>query len=94
MDTLIGGIFPTFACLFVLKNKMHIMTMGGWLLFKTLALVEDHSGIELPFSMFNVLPFASSMSDHYHHHLNNDGNYGSFLKIWDALFGTLKGGDS
>lgn len=90
VDTLIGGIFPTFACLLVLKTRMHIMTLGAWLMFKMMAVMEDHSGLEIGWSMFNAFPMTSGRSEHFYHHFNNDGNYGSFFTVWDRVFGTKR----
>jgi sterol desaturase/sphingolipid hydroxylase (fatty acid hydroxylase superfamily) len=37
---------------------------------------------------YRLIPFAGSSADHEHHHSINSGNYGTFLRVWDALLGS------
>jgi sterol desaturase/sphingolipid hydroxylase (fatty acid hydroxylase superfamily) len=55
-----------------------------------MAATGNHSGYEFSWSMFHILPSTSAASEHHFHHSKNDGNYGSFILIWDILFGTIR----
>eukprot|EP01138_Halocafeteria_seosinensis_P006839 gb/GECG01006993.1/.p1 GENE.gb/GECG01006993.1/~~gb/GECG01006993.1/.p1 ORF type:complete len:371 (+),score=11.57 gb/GECG01006993.1/:1-1113(+) len=66
---------------------------GMWVLWVAWRVAEtccSHSGYDLPFLPFHLLPFQSSASFHNFHHSRNVGNYSSFFTHWDWLMGTDK----
>lgn len=66
----------------------HLSTMLTWMLFRIGETLVHHSGYEIPFSVWKALPFAADSTVHDLHHSENTGNYGSFLIVWDTIFGT------
>lgn len=70
------------------QSRIHIVTWFTWVFIRTLNTGEGHSGLNFPWSPFRVVPFSSTSTFHDYHHYKNVGNYGSFLIVWDTLFGT------
>lgn len=72
----------------------HLATLYVWTVWRVLETVAHHSGYELPTSMFTLLPFQGDAGAHDLHHSRGggispaSGNFGSFSKLWDRLFGT------
>lgn len=74
----------------VLKSKIHFITLNAWILMRVIETKDAHCGFEFPFSMFKAIPFTTGAAFHNFHHLKNVGNYATFTRIWDGLFGTDK----
>lgn len=80
----------------ILGSKCHIVTLFTWIVWRTYATAEVHSGYELAFSPVRMLPFASNFThlfegssySHDFHHSKNVGNFGSFFTWWDHIMGT------
>ena len=87
-EFLASNIFPLFSSLLILGKRMHIVTFIGWIFFRILETHECHSGYEFSWSMFSAIPFMNDSAYHNFHHLKNIGNYTSFFRLWDTLFGT------
>jgi len=72
----------------------HLATLYVWTVFRICETVAHHSGYELPTSVFTLLPFQGDAAAHDLHHSRGggvgaaSGNYASFFKTWDAVFGT------
>ena len=49
---------------------------------------DEHTGYNLPWSLFRLVPYCSDAKFHDFHHSNNTGNFSSFLRVWDSLFDT------
>ena len=49
---------------------------------------DEHSGYKFSWSMQRVLPFHLHQDEHFYHHSENIGSYGSFFEIWDSVFGS------
>lgn len=69
------------------NGGLHISTLFYYHCFRWLETVDSHSGYELPFSPFHVLPFFGGARMHDHHHRAFNGSYGASF-IWDRLCGT------
>jgi len=80
LTTVSGGL--------ILNNRMHAYTFYVWLFWRLMDTTELHSGYELPWSMFRVLPFATPTSHHDYHHSHNIGTFGSYFCFWDTIWGT------
>jgi methylsterol monooxygenase/4-alpha-methyl-delta7-sterol-4alpha-methyl oxidase len=70
------------------QSRVHIITWLTWVFIRTMNTGEGHSGYNFPWSPFRVIPFSSTSTFHDFHHYKNLGNYGSFMILWDAIFGT------
>ena len=66
----------------------HASTMYVWIIFRVSETVVNHSGYNLPWAMFQLLPFQGSAQGHDDHHSKNTGNYGSLFTLWDHAMGT------
>lgn len=86
----LGNILPLFASLMILRDNMHVVTLMSWIFFRNTETHECHSGYEFPWSVYTAIPFMNDSSYHNFHHLKNIGNYASFFKFWDSIFGTNK----
>ena len=90
VEYVLGNALPSLIGLFIFKRRVHAVSFLNWINVRMLETHEGHSGIELPFSPFGVLPFSTGGEYHSFHHEKNSGNYGSMTSIWDDLFGTSK----
>ena len=88
IEFLLSNVVPLLACTLVLGKRIHMVTFMGFALFRILETNETHSGYEFPWSMYQILPFATDATYHNFHHLKNIGNYGSMFRCWDTLFQT------
>ncbi len=84
----IGTMMAIFASIYIFGSSMHLLTFVGFTFIRTIETNETHSGYEFTFSIFRVIPWATDSTYHNYHHLKNVGNYSSFFRIWDKLFGT------
>jgi len=66
----------------------HCVTLYVWVVFRQSETITNHSGYALPWSMFSLLPFQGSATDHDLHHSKNTGNFGSLFNWWDWFCGT------
>ena len=91
LEFFLGNLLPVFLSVFILKNHLHFVTFVGFVILRTLGTAEGHSGYEFVYTMSHLpLPFGNDSRYHEFHHLKNMGNYGSFFRVWDSLFGTNK----
>ena len=88
LEFVIGNSLPVFAVLFILKSRMHVVTLSTWLNLRLLSTHAGHSGYEMPLSLYKVLPNTTTGIYHCYHHIKNAGNYGSTFGFWDKFFGT------
>ncbi|KAI8894344.1 hypothetical protein BC833DRAFT_605239 [Globomyces pollinis-pini] len=89
LETLILGIGVFLGPLFwSCYYRLHVFTMGIWLAVRLIQAVDSHSGYDFPWSMHHYIPFWAGADFHDYHHAAFVGNYGSFFRIWDWLFGT------
>lgn len=86
VESALGNALPfSIPCLLF---GFHQVTMWAWLVWRILETVDGHSGYELPWSPFRLIPFSGSAYHHDAHHSLNTGNYSSFFTWWDKLCGT------
>ena len=88
LEFIIGNSLPVFAVLYILKSRMHVVTLSTWLNLRLLSTHAGHSGYEMPLSLYKVLPSTTTGIYHCYHHIKNAGNYGSTFAFWDTFFGT------
>jgi sterol desaturase/sphingolipid hydroxylase (fatty acid hydroxylase superfamily) len=67
---------------------VHAYTLLTWMVCRITETCDGHSGYDLPFMPFRLMPFAGTSAAHDAHHSINTGNYGTFLRVWDPLLGT------
>ena len=72
----------------MLESKMHFFTQMVWYVVRISETAEGHSGYDVPWSPFRVIPFSTSPAYHDFHHYENTGNYSSLFVHWDTFFGT------
>jgi sterol desaturase/sphingolipid hydroxylase (fatty acid hydroxylase superfamily) len=87
-DGILGVLLPVLAPAFFFR--MHFWTFICWVQIHAAHTYFDHSGYDLPYSPFQLIPFGSRSRAHYFHHSHNMGNYGVYFPIWDWMFGTDK----
>lgn len=87
LEFIIGNAVPVIAGPLLLGN-VHAYTLLQWIAFRVWETVDGHSGYDLPWQPFRLIPFAGAASDHDAHHAKNTGNFESFLSLWDNLLGT------
>lgn len=72
----------------LMGKNTHLFTYYIWVFIRICETTDGHSGYEFPWSPYRLLAFSAGQEYHNYHHLNFDGNYGSFLTIWDRIFNT------
>mmetsp|Transcript_45517 Transcript_45517/g.114541 ORF Transcript_45517/g.114541 Transcript_45517/m.114541 type:complete len:265 (+) Transcript_45517:137-931(+) len=86
IEELLANLTPTL--LAPILCGTHMFTLWLWTLVRTLETVDAHSGYNLPFSPFYLLPFVGGADRHDFHHSHNVGTYGAFFTFWDDVMGT------
>jgi len=66
----------------------HAIVWVVWALVRIGETLDSHSGYDVPWSPFRLIPFSGSSGHHDFHHSHVVGNYGTFFLWWDALCGT------
>ncbi|CAB9526065.1 Methylsterol monooxygenase 1 [Seminavis robusta] len=90
LETVFGNIFPFVSGPFLLQYRMHGWAFCIWGIFRLAASLENHSGYEFPWSMFQAIPFKAPTEYHDFHHNRNQGTYSGVLRFWDCVYGTNK----
>lgn len=92
IEFILGNVLPAGLGPFLLSltTNIHITTIWAWTIFGIGATVEQHSGFELPFSPYGIVPFTFSSSYHDFHHTRYKFNYSSNFVFWDFIFGDNK----
>ena len=90
LEFVFGNLLPAASCPLLLGTRMHFTTAFTWYALRFIESAEGHSGYEVSWSPFRVLPFGSDFAYHAYHHSHNIGNYSSFFTIWDTVFGSNK----
>ena len=67
---------------------MHVRTLLAWTLIRTGETADGHSGYEVPWSPYRLVPFAAGARYHDFHHTHNLGNYSSMSSLWDTVMGS------
>ena len=82
------NVIPVFIGTLILGKRMHLASVFGLVGMRTMEAYDGHCGYNLSWSPFKLLPMQVEGNYHDYHHEGNVGNYGSFTKIWDTVFGT------
>lgn len=69
---------------------LHISTTMIWFIFRFWHNNSTHVGYNFPWWPTSLIPFTLNDEFHDFHHTHNSGNYGLYLRIWDAIFGDTK----
>lgn len=88
LEFVIGNVLPFWIPIMLFKGKIHVITIGTFMLWNILETHETHSGYTFPVSMFEIFPISTDSDYHNFHHFKNIGNYSSFLRLWDSFYGT------
>lgn len=88
VDFLFSNLLTSSLGSLILGRGCHLYTYLVWLFLRVWETTDGHCGYEFPWSPFRLLPLSAGEDYHNHHHLYYDGNYGSFLTIWDRFFNT------
>lgn len=83
-------------CVTPLTLGVHPLTFWCFIVFWVLCLVDQHSGHDVWWSLFRLLPWTGHPlsptggggAPHDVHHYNVRKNYGFVFVIWDRIFGT------
>lgn len=87
-EMIIANSIPTSLGYIILGKRTHFYTYLVWMILRMTETTDGHSGYEFPWTPFRFLPLSAGQEYHNYHHLNFDGNYSSFLTIWDRICGT------
>ena len=64
------------------QQHIHITTWFAWVFIRAFITSEGHSGYEVPWSPYAIIPFTGTIGYHDFHHTRNQGNYeGTFVFI-------------
>lgn len=88
IEFVIGNVLPQMVGAAILGSRMHLASFFGLLFVRSWEGIDGHCGYSLSWSPFRLLPLQPEGDYHDFHHEGNVGNYGSFTKIWDTVFGT------
>jgi methylsterol monooxygenase/4-alpha-methyl-delta7-sterol-4alpha-methyl oxidase len=72
----------------LLGSRVHMFTNYMWTIARIIETSDGHSGYDIPWSPFRLLPLSGSSSHHDFHHSHVNGNFSSFFTIWDRICGT------
>lgn len=89
-EFLASNIIPLFSSIFVLKGQIHMVTFMSFFWIRVSNTHGGHSGYDFPWVGGKEIPGTMDSAYHSFHHLKNVGNYASFFRFWDTLFGTNK----
>lgn len=90
IEYLFGNILPSLLGPMILRKRMHLWAFGFWTIFRGSAAIENHSGYEFPWSMYQAIPFKAPTEYHDFHHNRNQETYSGVLRFWDYVYGTNK----
>lgn len=88
VEFVLGNMLPVGLGPKLLGSRVHIMTYWLWVVLRDGETIDGHSGYELGWSPFRLLPFSAGSQYHAFHHSQNSGNFGSFFTLWDSVLGT------
>ncbi len=60
------------------------------MVFRVVESIHGHTGYEWSWRVSELFPLSAGSREHNFHHSHNVGNYGSYFKVWDTIFGTNK----
>lgn len=86
IEFLLGNALPFSAGPLLLGA--HLFTWWAWAFVRIWHTVEGHSGYDIPWSPFKLLPWGGVATEHDVHHSINTGNFGSFFAYLDRWMGT------
>lgn len=66
----------------------HVILLWAWVTVRLLETTDVHSGYDIPWNPFHLVPFYCGARYHDFHHMTFIGNYSSTFTWWDRLFGT------
>lgn len=85
-----GNMVPALAFFKIMRNRSHLFTQIGWLIWRLYSTSDVHSGFEIPWNPIRIFPMSTSTYFHDFHHSHNVGTYGSFFTFWDHVMKTDK----
>jgi len=88
IEMILANTIPTSAGLLILGKRTHLYIYYVWMIFRMSETTDGHSGYEFPWVPFRFIPLGAGQEFHNYHHLNFDGNYGSFTTFWDRICNT------
>ena len=83
-----GNAVPSLIGSMILGKRMHISSQYAFGIIRYINSIDEHCGYKFPWSMQRILPFHFNQDEHFYHHSENVGSYGSFFEIWDNVFGS------
>jgi sterol desaturase/sphingolipid hydroxylase (fatty acid hydroxylase superfamily) len=74
-----GNVLPELVGVILLANRVHHSCYYGWIVFRMMQSLNEHSGYNFTWSMFRLVPFHLRGDEHDYHHSENVGSYASFF---------------
>lgn len=88
IEFIIANVVPELAGAILLGKRMHISTQYGFAVIRMINSFDEHCGYNFSWSMERMLPLHLHQDEHFYHHSENLGSYGSFFEIWDYVLGS------
>jgi len=88
LEFALGNILPSTLGALLLGKRMHFSSYMACALVMMTHSLEEHSGYDLTWSVWRLLPFGFDGKEHSYHHSDNVGSFGSFFEVWDTVFGS------
>jgi sterol desaturase/sphingolipid hydroxylase (fatty acid hydroxylase superfamily) len=88
IEFMVGNLLPSLLGPLLLQQRMHRWSFCVWAVFRSSAALENHSGYEFPWSLYQAIPFKAPTEYHDFHHNRNLETYSGVLRFWDMVYGT------
>jgi len=89
IEFILANIAPVNFPILILQKRVHLLTHSMWIWVRVFKATDAHSGYNNPFVPNVPLPKKIPSQYHNFHHLQFVNNYGSFMRFWDDLCGTV-----
>jgi sterol desaturase/sphingolipid hydroxylase (fatty acid hydroxylase superfamily) len=88
IEVVLVAVLPNFIIgMFV---NMHIYTLCMFIIVSISLGISQHSGYDLPYSPFYLIPFSDTYRTHNIHHSLLRVNYAPYWSFWDRICGSYK----
>ena len=88
IEFIFANAVPQLAGSILLGKRIHYTSYLGFNILRIVKTLDAHCGYRFSWSMPRLIPFHLHGQEHAYHHSDNVGSYGSFLDVWDTVFGT------
>lgn len=92
MEFFIGNLIPAVLPTAILGPRVHLVTTWTWVAMRIGGTTANHSGYDLPWLPWDIMPMRSTPEYHDFHHSGGDfsGNFSGQTTVLDTIWGTNK----